>query len=155
MNRATRVVFANIDVDSMSDKRKLKEYIKNMEEGNNQDIYMCPEKKNLVLLKKQFIKRISKKRNESEVNFIAHVLMDSFETTNNYFYVDYGDDKFKNNNYYECYSFTENDLTSLVQEKAIHESTKDKLIKYKKELICDCEKNIVCFGHKWHLSASL
>ena len=154
MNKQTRALFVNIDIDSMS-KKELKKYIKNMEEGYNQDIYLCPEKKNLVRLKKEFIKKISKKNKQEETNTIAVTLLSTFETEDNYFYVDYGDDKFKNNNYYECYSFLQNDLTKLVEEKAINESTKDKLINMKKEAYNICpKKNIVCFGNNWLTSAA-
>lgn len=132
--------------------KKQKEFIKNISEGYNQDIYVCPEKKNMVRLKKQFIKKLSKKRKEEEVKTIAMVLMSYFKTENDYFYVDYGDDKFKNNNYYECIQFPLNELIKLAEEGAIHQSTKDKLINMKKEADEIDKENIVCFGHNWYLS---
>jgi hypothetical protein len=134
---------------------KQKEYIKNLSEGYNQDIYVCPEKKNLVRLKKQFIKKLSKKRKEEQHHTIAYVLLQNFNTKNSYFYVDYGDDKYKNNNYYECYQFSANELMSLQQEGALYESIKDKLIDMKKEADVIDTENIVCFGKNWRISCLL
>jgi len=155
MDKFTRLLFVNYDCVSKKQQNECIDYIKNMQEGNNQDIYTCPEKKNLVRLKKAFIKKVSKKNKQEEKTTIACVLLNTFETKNDYFYVDYGDDKFKHNNYYECYSFTENELTKLVEGKAIHESTKDSLINMKKKVNDICpDKNIVCFGHNWKISVA-
>ena len=143
-----------INLDNLP-MNKQKEIIKNMSEGYNQDIYVCPEKKNLVRLKKQFIKKLSKKRKEEQHHTIAFVLLQNFNTQNCYFYVDYNDEKYKNNNYYECYQFSANELTLLQKEGALCESVKERLIDMKKTADVINTENIVCFGKTWRISCLL
>lgn len=147
-------LLAVINLDNLP-MNKQKEFIKNMSEGNNQDIYVCPEKKNLVRLKKQFIKKLSKKRKEEQHRTIAFVLLQNFNTKNSYFYVDYGEQKYENNNYYECYQFSEHELTVLQTEGGLPESTKETLIRMKKESDAMNIENVVCFGKTWRLSCLL
>lgn len=134
---------------------KQKEFIKNMSEGYNQDIYVCSEKKNLVRLKKQFIKKLSKQRKEEQHQTIAFVLLQNFNTKHSYFYVDYGEEKYKNNNYYECYQFSENELTKLQEDGCMDRTATERLIDMKQEADAIDTENIVCFGRTWRISCLL
>jgi len=132
------------DLDSLPIKKQ-KEFIKNMSEGYNQDIYVCPEKKNLVKFKKTFIKKLSKKHKDKDHKIMAMLLIKNFNMEDTYWYVDYDDEKYKDNNYYECYQFSKKDLIGIPDE-ALKADTKKNLIKMKSEADETYKNNIVCFG---------
>lgn len=142
-----------VDLDTMSEKKQ-KEFLKNLSEGNNQDIYISPDKNNLIKFKKSYIKSLSKKTKEKENKVIAYLLLDEIcNVENYYFYVDCDCKEYKNNNYYECYSFNEKEIIELNNEGVLE--NKDKLFDMKKEANKIDKNNVVCFGNGWRICCCL
>ena len=141
-----------INLDGLSKQQQTKLF-KNISEGYNQNIYMCPDKKNLTRFKKTYIKSLSKQIKYKEHHTMAYLLLDLFKTEDYYYYIDYDDDKYKHNNYYECYQFSENDLIKLHNEGSL--PNKDVLIDIKKKVNQINKQNVVCFGNSWRIACHL
>ena len=141
-----RKLLCVVDLDAMTEKKQ-REFLKNMSEGYNQNIYIPPDKNNLIKFKKSYIKSLSKKEKLKERDMIIYLLLENvcnFE--NYYFYIDCDCKEYKNNNYYECYLFSEKTITELHDEGALN---KDVLFDMKKKANEHDTKNIVCFGNGW------
>ena len=69
-----------VNLDTMSEKKQ-REFLKNMSEGYNQDIYMPPDKNNLIKFKKSYIKSLSKKEKLKERDVIIYLLLDILNTS--------------------------------------------------------------------------
>ena len=137
-----------VNLDTMSEKKQ-REFLKNMSEGYNQDIYMPPDKNNLIKFKKSYIKSLSKKEKLKERDVIIYLLLDIVcNVENYYFYIDCDCKEYKNNSYYECYSFSEKTITELHDEGVVN---KDVLFNMKKQANKNDKNNIVCFGNGWHV----
>ena len=112
-----RLVFVNSDMNS----KKEKEWIKNMSEGLNQNIFFFPpDKQNLVKFKKTFIRKLIKDTNICVKEMIARLILHYIERTDDeYWYFDCHCKESTNNNYYECYCFSEKNLTDQSAEDLI------------------------------------
>ena len=132
------------NLDNLS-PMKQNELIKNMSEGMNQDVFFDPNKTNLIKMKKTFIKKLAKKNKQEIYMCIGQVLLDVTQETD-FWYLDYDDPEYKNNNYYECYHFSEEMLNKLQNESMIN--NRDRLVEMKHEANQVNTDNIVCFAKK-------
>tara|TARA_B110000285_G_scaffold62075_1_gene71512 strand:- start:490 stop:957 length:468 start_codon:yes stop_codon:yes gene_type:complete len=130
------------DLDNLSDIKQ-KQLIKNMAEGMNQDVFIDPNKNNLIKMKKTFIKKLAKKNKQEIYTCIGELILDITIDTE-FWYLDYDDPKYKNNNYYECYHFSGDMLNKLQNESIIDDY--DRLVEMKNEGNKIDKNNIVCFS---------
>lgn len=135
-----RLNICNLDNMSRMEQNKL---IKQMSEGMNQDVFIDPNKSNLLKIKKTFVKKLAKKTKQEIYMCIGQIILNATENTE-FWYLDYDDPVFTNNLYYECYHFSEEMLNKLQDESIIN--NRDRLVEIKHEANQVNTDNIVCFA---------
>ena len=132
------------NLDNMSEKEQ-KEFMKNISEGMNENIFFDPNKNNLVKFKKSFINKLRKQAKTTVEHIMAALILDTVKRIDDeYWYFDCHCEKYANNNYYECFRFT---------EKHLHDYPDlPKLIEMKNQANQNNKENIVCFHNNGKLS---